>query len=135
MVFTVKHRGSRKLGRGTSRFIRRHAFFSISYYYLLVILILPHSLLNCTPWSLLKYHARSLLSLLWFSYGSSGFLLVCDGSHPPRHPSALSVVELYMYSLLTFPIAFNLCLRAALISLVRPNTVLCLHLVYTSLFS
>lgn len=108
---------------------------TISYYYLLVILILPHSLLNCTPRSLLSYQSRSLLSLLRVSYGPSGFPLVGGEAHPPCHPSALSVVELYMYSLLAFPVAFNLCLRTTLVSLVRPNTVHRLHLVYTSLFS
>lgn len=57
------------------------------------------------------------------------------------HPSALSVVELYMYShSLPFLAHSNLCLRAALVSLVplryRPNTLIHrLRLVYTSLFS
>lgn len=66
--------------------------------------------------------SRSLTAFLAlhrrFSYGSSGFPLVGGGSHPPHHPSALSVVELYMYSLLTFPVAFKPCPRATLVSLV-----------------
>lgn len=65
------------------------------------------------------------------------FLWISAGSHRLRHPSALSVVELYMYSLLTFPVASNACLRATrLAGPLRPNTlVLQQHLVYTSLFS
>lgn len=38
---------------------------------------------NCTSRSLLNYPARSLLSLVRFLYGSSGFPLVGGGSHPP----------------------------------------------------
>lgn len=38
---------------------------------------------NCTSRSLLSYPARSLLSLVRFLYGSSGFPLVGGGSHPP----------------------------------------------------
>lgn len=61
---------------------RRRTLSSISYYYLLAILSLPQSLLNCTSRSLLNYPARLVLSLVRFLYGSSGFPLVGDGSHP-----------------------------------------------------
>lgn len=94
----------------------QRAFPSISYYYLLAILSLPHSLLNCTPRSLLPL-SRSLLSLLCIAMFIL-FLWISAGSHRLRHPSALSVVELYMYLLLTFPVASNACLRATHVSLV-----------------
>lgn len=55
---------------------RRRTLSSISYYYLLAILSLPHSLLNCTPRSLLSYHALCFPCFAsQFSYGSSGFPL------------------------------------------------------------
>lgn len=120
---------------------RRRTLSSISYYYLLAILSLPHSLFKLYI-SVITQLSCSLTAFLgpvfvWFLWISARWWWLSSS----MHPSALSVVELYMYShSLPFLAHSNLCLRAALVSLVplryRPNTLVHrLCLVYTSLFS